>query len=454
MASFTYFCALHDLQRTLFLCLRSMVSERAKHLGMLFNILYNALLGAVDHCLRLMALAPSSHTPSKLKRFARGRRGLLSAIESDTATLHDGRPVIWMHASSLGEYAILRPVIKQLRARMDCHIVLTFFSPTGYEALCKHHPDVDYVCYLPLDRPGNVKRFLDAVKPTRAIFAVSEYWINFLKELKRRQIPTYLLSAIIADKGPFFRWYGTFYRQALETYTHITVLNQASADNLRRLGFERYSVAGDPLFDNAVAVAETPYENSVVTRFAQGRKLFVVGSLSDENDLRMTVHLIDRHPDVRFLIVPHEVSDKAIARLQTALPTESVRYTQCDEYTDLTNRHVLIVDFVGALASLYRYAGWAYVGGGFTPYLHSIIEPVVYGIPVAYGPRIERKATPTELSAQGIGRVVQTPEELEQWFAELKTDEERLQEIDRAARHYIARQRGATQAIIDQLMSA
>lgn len=420
---------------------------------MLFDILYNALLRTVDYCLKAVALAPSSQAPSKLKRFAQGRRGLLSAIESTMATLHDGRPVIWMHASSLGEYAILRPVIKQLRARMSCHIVLTFFSPTGYEALCKHHPDVDYVCYLPLDRPGNVKRFLDAVRPARAVFAVSEYWINFLKELKRRQIPTYLLSAIIADKGPFFRWYGAFYRQALETYTHITVLNRASAENLRRLNFERYSLAGDPLFDNAVAVAETPYTNNIVARFAQGQKLFVIGSLSDENDLRMTVHLIDRHPDVRFLVVPHEVTDKAMARLQAALPTESVRYTQCDEHTDLTHKRILIVDYVGELASLYRYGGWAYVGGGFTPYLHSIIEPVVYGIPVAYGPRIERKATPTELSEQGIGCVVQTPEKLEQWFAQLKTDGERLQKIAHTAHQYIAHRRGATQAIIDQLMS-
>lgn len=362
---------------------------------------------------------------------------------------------IWFHAASLGEYAIARPLIKQLKAtHPQAVVVVTFFSSTGYEALKHHHPDVDALFYLPLDAPKQVRRFLDAVQPEKAVFIVSEFWLNYLTELKQRSIPTFLLSAIIRPNAIFFRWYGSAFRRALSVFTHITVLNAASAHCLDHLGYTRYSLVGDPLFDNAIAVAQTPYQNPLVERFAAGRSLFIVGSLHDRTDLELVASLANRHPEVPFLIVPHEVTARSVNEIKSQLQGTAICYTACTETTSFDGVQTLIVDTLGALSYLYRYGSWAYVGGGFTPYLHSIIEATVYGLPVAFGPRIERKVTPQELADRGIGTVVHSADELAQWFASLQSQPERLASIRQTAQAYTQENQGATQEILHLIAHA
>lgn len=413
------------------------------------NVLYNLILTVGEALLKLTAcwsfLLPSNRKVCKL---AKGQRHLLARIEKDFSN-EEERHTVWIHAASLGEYGVARPIIRQLEG---CRIVVTFFSPTGYETLCDYHPGVEHVYYLPWDTCRNAERFLDIIRPQKAVFIISEYWMNYLNELKKRKIPTFLISAIIGKRSPFFRWYGCLFRESLAAYTHFMVLDEASKENLHKLGYGNLTVTGDPLFDNAINIASTPWCNSIVNNFAKQGDIFIGGSISDDKDTDLVCTLANRHQDVHFIIVPHEISEENLNAIKFNLEGNALCYSECDENTDFSNTQVLIIDFMGALAYLYRYGRWAYVGGGFTPYLHSIIEATVYGLPVAFGPQIQRKVTPNELIRLGLGKKVRSKKDLEQWFSSLKGNETALENIRKTAKEYTMRNSGATSQIVRLLL--
>lgn len=415
------------------------------------NDLYNAFLHIGKSALDFIASLPRPCPPhGKIRKLAIGQQEVWGQLHQELSKKEaDRRPVIWLHASSLGEYGVARPIARQLCAQGRWQIVVTFFSPTGYEALKgKHQGEADHVFYLPLDTRRQARAFLDIVHPAKALFIISEYWPNYLCELKRRGIPTFLVSGLITPKAPFFHWYGGRFRDALKAFTHFMVLDEASAKRLESLGHTNVTVTGDPLFDNAAAVASTPWHNPIVERFTAGRHVFVAGSVEGRKDLELVCTLANRHKDIRFIIVPHEISAEGLRRIKCLLAGAARCYSECTEATDFGNVQTLIIDFVGALARLYRYGTWAYVGGGFTPRLHSVIEPAVYGIPVAFGPRTERKITPREMERLGIGRVVRTAAELDKWFAPLTANPMRLEQIRQNALAYTRRNIGATKEIM------
>lgn len=417
------------------------------------NKLYNIIL--INGKILFSILAKLSFllaTESKLKKFAKGQQGLIKKIQTEmNGCKDDACPVIWLHASSLGEYGVARPIIKLMKQRGNCRIVLTFFSPTGYEALCDRHPDIDHLFYLPWDTPRNARRFIETIRPQKAIFIISEYWLNYLNELRCRKIPTFLISAVISREAPFFKWYGKLFRPSLQAFTHFLVLNSQSGENLQSLGYNNFSVTGDPLFDNAIAVASTPYGNPIVEKFACGKEVFIAGSVSDRKDMQLVCSLANRYRDVHFIIVPHEISEEILNDIKFNLEGYALCYSECDVDIDFCDTQTLIIDFLGALPYLYRYGKWAYVGGGFTPYLHSIIEATVYGLPVAFGPMIHRKVTPNELIQLGIGRVVRTEKELMKWFEELRNEPQQLEQIKNTALDYSRKNSGATSNIIQIL---
>lgn len=415
------------------------------------NSTYNIVLRAGEMAIALSAkLLGRISRNSKFCKFAEGHSGLLEHIREEISPNLSSSP-IWIHASSLGEYGVARPIIKQLRQEMECSIIVTFFSPTGCEALRKYHPDVDYVCYLPLDTCHNARTFLDIIRPQKAIFIISEYWINYLSELRNRQIPTYLISAIINDNAPFFKWYGQIFRESLCSFTHIMVLNERSQRNLRRLGYENCTLTGDPLFDNAITIASTAWRNTIIENFAAQGDVFIAGSISDQKDLDLVCTLADNYPDIHFIFVPHEISEEILNNIKFNLSGYALCYSECTVDTDFSKTQVLIIDYLGALAYLYRYGKWAYVGGGFTPYLHSVIEATVYGLPVSFGPRINRKVTPHELIALEIGAVVHNCQDIIRWFDALRNNEEKLRDIKERALHYAQMNSGATAQIIKML---
>lgn len=415
------------------------------------NLLYETIIhsGAV-------ALSTAHHLPRFLTGSGKNRMfvdGQAQALRSIAAEFTPADENYWFHCSSLGEYGIARPIIDRVRReRPDARIALTIFSPTGVNALKNRRHSADYVGYLPIDTPAHARQMIEIVKPTAVAFMVSEYWPNYLTELKRRDIPTYLVSAIFSRRTPHFSpLIGSAFRQSLDAYTRIFVLDRQSCANLAELGFERVTMAGDPLMDNAVTVAATEWADERIEAFCRGHRVMIAGSISDANDLRLCAAVANRHPDRRFVFVPHEVDDESLRHVEKALTTTHCRLSAYNPET--TRPAVLIVDNVGSLALLYRYGAMAYIGGGFTSQLHSMIEATAYGLPTAFGPRTERKVTPAQLCALGIGRIVETESDLEEWYDQMYALTARqAEEIKQKALEYCRQQSGATQTIAETII--
>ena len=418
--------------------------------------LYNAAMRIVEKCARLVWWPPVGNHLShegKAYQLIAGQRNILQHIRQEMAD--DKKEVYWVHAASLGEYGVARPILKKLQGENRC-IVLTFFSPTGYQALHdRKDTGADHIFYLPWDTRQNASEFLDIMKPKRAVFIISEYWMNYLHQLGKRNIPTFVASALIPHDTYLKKWHAKSIRKSLKAITTFMVLNQESKDTLAEMGFHNSIIMGDPLFDNALSIAQSPYQNAIIERFCETASdgIFIAGSISDRNDLQLAAHIANIHPDVKCIFVPHEINSQTIQAIKESVQQPSVCYSEVTADTDFVTTQVLIIDYVGDLSRIYRYGRWAYVGGGFTPLLHSVIEPVVYGIPVAFGPRTHRKTTPLQMEALGIGKSVATAEELEQWFAALKNDENLQASISKKAKDYALSHAGATEAIVNTIIN-
>lgn len=403
----------------------------------------------------LSALTPAaarvaSHgKPSKIKSFIKGHGALRHELEQNL-TLDPAKPTVWIHSASLGEFGIARPIVERIQREGRYNIVLSFFSATGYEAMRGNKLYGGNVLYMPWDSPAQVRQWLDAVRPACALIMVSEFWHNMLRELQRRCIPTFLVSAMIRPEAPFYKWYGGNFRRDLQAFEHCFAIDDDSVERLRALGVKSASAEGNPLFDNAVAVTQRPYSNPVVEAFAGDAQVFVAGSLHMDRDLELISELARRKPDVKFLVVPHETDEGSLQRTLRAFPGAKL-YGQCTPQTDFSGTQTLIIDYVGHLASLYRYGTWAYVGGGFTRLLHSVLEPAAYGLPTAFGPRTHRKISPMQLMDIGVGQSLSTVDELEQWLESLRANPARMESIKAKASDYFRRNAGATERIWNRI---
>lgn len=290
-----------------------------------------------------------------------------------------------MHVASLGEFEQGRPIIEKIRLEHPRYkILLTFFSPSGYE-IRKDYPGADYIFYLPIDTPRNARRFLDIVRPEIAIFVKYEFWINLLTGLRRRGIRTYIVSAIFRRNSVFFRQWGGLWRQALETFDTLFVQNEESRILLGKLGFDNVVVAGDTRFDRVAQIAANAKRIELVERFRGGERLFVAGSTWGPDE-ELLIELMNANPGIKFVVAPHEMDESRIARLIGETRGGAVRYTRCTDSTVLDDKQLLILDTVGILASVYGYATWAYIGGGFGVGIHNTLEAATFGLPVAFGP--------------------------------------------------------------------
>lgn len=412
------------------------------------EIIYNTIL----YIVRLMENTLLRMRPirSKTRRFAKLQRGALRMAEQ--LTLPADKPVVWAHASSLGEWNILRPVLSELRKRQDCTVVLTFFSPTGYDALRNGCTEADHVLPMPLDRRSYVRSFLNAVNPSKAIFAASEIWPHYLQELKLRHVPTAMVSCQARPGSSFYRWYGRLMRRALRKVDLITTLTTSSRDLLTSLGCKHVVLTSDPLFDAAIATRRRPYDNAIVEHFCSGHKVLVAGSIHIDNDLRLVAALANTHKDLRLLIVPHEIGRDALSAICGEINGVAKLYSQCDDTTDFTGVQALVIDFVGALSRLYRFGQWAYVGGGFTRYQHNVLEAAVYGMPVAFGPRTERAPQANVLAEAKVGTQVSTPEEILTWFYNT-CDSTSLADARQRAEILAANSEGAAGRIAEEIIN-
>ena len=402
------------------------------------SVLYEWLIRLMTTGLQLAALFHP-----KARKWVSGRKDWRTRY---AAAFKKKDRVLWVHAASLGEFEQGRPLIEAFRESFPgWQIVLTFFSPSGYE-IRKNYPLADFVCYLPVDTRRNVCDFLDLIRPDAAVFVKYEFWANYLFELKRRNTPTLLVSALFRPEQPFFQWYGGFWRRMLGCFTYFFVQNENSARLLRNAGFQNGTVAGDTRVDRVLQLAENAPENDIARSFAGNNPVFIAGSAWEADE---TVFLsVLQQPEFQYfkiIIAPHEPSEKHLAQLIPRLKRSYVRYSACTSSAPPAD--ILIIDNVGMLNTLYRYGTVAFIGGGFGKGIHNTLEPAAFGLPVLFGPHFEKFEEARQLVARGGAFAVRNAEEL---ISVLK----RLQHPDiygqaaGAARAYLEESRGATERVL------
>lgn len=393
----------------------------------------------------LIALLSPWHTKARL--WHEGRRGLWKRMAE---AVRPGERIVWIHVSSLGEFEQGRPVIEELKAtHPEYKVLLTFFSPSGYE-IRKNYTGADYIFYLPLDTPRNARRFLDIVKPEIVIFVKYEFWLNMLFELRKRNIRTFLISSIFRHNSIFFKVYGWRWRQALESFETLFVQNEESKKLLAELGFDNVLVAGDTRFDRVAAIASAAKRIELIERFKGDHRLLVAGSTwgPDEEILRP---LMERHPEVRFVVAPHEMEESRIEQLKQQCPGGAIRYTECKTAQSFDNKQLLILDTVGILSSVYGYAEWAYIGGGFGVGIHNTLEAATFGLPIAFGLNYQKFKEARDMISLGAATSVSSAEELEAWFSPLYSSEQERSRTARIAKEYTSKNQGATSLILKSI---
>jgi len=384
----------------------------------------------------------------KTKKFITGRIGQMSRIR--TACKNE-KNIIWVHAASYGEFEEARPVIQQIRKmEPQVKILATFFSPSGYEFL-KNDPIADWVFYLPLDTTFNARQFLETVHPVKAIFSISDYWPHFLLELRRRKTDTYLISARFISSMIYFKPAGFIYRWLFKNcFKKIMVSNSPSLELLQSIGIKQSMLIGDPRLDRAMDIASQAWNDKVIDSWCEGRKVFVAGSTLPIGDDAVLTELANRHPDDKFLIVPHEIDEKEIADIKSSIKGKTALYTEGEEAAK--GAQVMIVNTVGILSKIYRYGFASYVGAGFDGGPHSIIEPAAYGIPVSYGPEFGCYHHCQALIDAGGGHSISNADELCQWYDRLVNDKEYLEACSKAALEYCKNGGGTAEKIAREIM--
>ena len=329
---------------------------------------------------------------------------------------------VWFHAASLGEFEQGRPVIEQLKKeKPDTKILLTFFSPSGYE-IRKNYALADIVSYLPLDTASSAKRFVEMLNPSKAIFIKYEFWPNYLQALKAAEIPVYSISAIFRPGQIFFRWYGQWYKTLLQGIDHIFVQDKASLDLLKTNGIENVTVAGDTRFDRVADLAAQAKNIPLVEAFVKDADKVIVAGSSWPKDEELLVRYLQLHPDVKMILVPHEIHAAHITGISKLLDGNFVRYTEATE-TNVQTTNCLVVDTIGLLSSIYRYGHVAYIGGGFGVGIHNTLEAAVWNVPVVFGPMYEKFREARDLIAIGGAFSIPDYETLEEKLDALLKDE-------------------------------
>lgn len=398
-------------------------------------LIYNLGILLYEWLLRVVAL-----WNPKARQWVDGRRNI---FERMAERISPSDRVVWMHVASLGEFEQGRPILEAIRnEHPELKILVTFFSPSGYE-IRKNYAGADYIFYLPSDTPYNVRRFLDIAHPEMAIFVKYEFWLNYLAQLAERRVKSYLVSAIFRRNSIFFKSYGGRWRRALDTFDQMFVQNDESRELLHSIGFDNVIVAGDTRFDRVAEIARSAKSVEIVEKFKGDSRLFVAGSTwgPDEDIL---LPLINANADVKFVIAPHEMDEGRIGRLLRETKGGAVRYTQCTAQSDFSDVQVLVLDTIGILSSVYGYASWSYIGGGFGVGIHNTLEAATFGLPIAFGPKYEKFKEARDMVALGAARKVESAEELMAWFAPLCNDSELLARVSATAKDYTIKNQGAT----------
>lgn len=360
---------------------------------------------------------------------------------------------VWFHAASLGEFEQGLPLIERLRREQPSRkILLTFFSPSGYEVR-KDYKGADVVCYLPFDSPTAARRFIKWARPEMAFFIKYEFWRNYIDVLSKKSIPVYSVSSIFRPGQIFFRWYGRKYARCLRRISHFFVQNERSVELLRTIGVQNnVTIVGDTRFDRVIDIRNNARPLPLVEQFTRAKEdsnaapfVLVAGS-SWQPDEDILLDYVNHHPDLRLVIAPHVVNDAHIQEIEQKLTTPALRYSQAT-LENVGDYRVLIIDGYGLLSSIYRYATVAYVGGGFGVGIHNVPEAAVYGIPVIIGPNHQRFAEAMALIANGGCKSIENAEDFSAIMDDFLENPAHISQAGSAAGRYINQNAGATPVI-------
>lgn len=392
----------------------------------------------------------TSFFSQKVKKMWRGERDSFRILREKVAP---DASYAWFHAASLGEFEQGRPIIEEYRRiHPDHKILLTFFSPSGYEVR-KNYEGADIICYLPIDTPTNARRFLRTVRPCVAFFIKYEFWYNYMHILHHRSVPTYSVSSIFREEQIFFKWYGYKYRHVLRCFTHLFVQNERSRELLHGIGIDNVDVTGDTRFDRVTQIAHQSKTLPAVKAFCGERKVFIAGSswLPDE---QIFIPYFKAHPDWKLIIAPHVIDESHLSQIMSLLDGKKViRYTQIslEEAKALPEADVLIIDCFGLLSSIYKYGTVAYVGGGFGVGIHNLPEAAVWNIPVIFGPNHGRFQEALELKTCGGGLPIANATDFQHIMDRFIADSDALQTAANAAGTYVNSRSGATALILKRI---
>jgi 3-deoxy-D-manno-octulosonic-acid transferase len=407
------------------------------------NFIYN--LGILIFIFLVRLASPFN---SKARLWVRGRKNWEALLKNKINPVNKN---VWIHCASLGEFEQGRPVIETLkRVRPEYKIVLTFFSPSGYEVR-KNYAFADHICYLPADTTDNAAKFISLVNPAFVIFVKYEFWNNYIQMLSKNNVPLYLISGIFRPGQHFFRWYGTFFRKVLSGFRYFFVQDQKSKDLLTGIGIDNVMVAGDTRFDRVVQIAEASKDIPQIKVFKGEEKLFLAGS-SWPRDEEIIAGYINRFPQkIKWIFAPHEIDMHNIERLEKLFSTSVVRFSQFSEKR--ADARVLIIDNIGMLSSAYRYATIAEVGGGFGKGIHNILEAACWGIPVIFGPNHKKFREATDLIELGGAKCFSTDREFSEILDNLLSDSDTYLKSVKMAASYVKQNTGATAKIIAKIVT-
>ncbi len=394
-----------------------------------------------------LAIRLASPFNEKAALWIKGRKNIQKKISTVNKGSHR---LVWFHAASLGEFEQGRPVMEALKKEQpDTRILLTFFSPSGYE-IRKNYAGADYIYYLPADTPRNARHFIESVQPDAAVFVKYEYWYNYLNQLNKRHIPTYLISAIFRKEQPFFKTWGGLHRKMLHFFTRMFIQDEESARLLSSIGIQAFEQTGDTRFDRVKQIADTAQDIDKVAHFLNGAPAVVCGSTWPPDEELLLDYINRDNTNFKWIIAPHEIGENHIRTILGKCQKKVIRYTQ-DEAGE-TDAKVLIIDCIGLLSSIYRYGKIAYIGGGFGVGIHNTLEAAVYGIPVIFGPRYQKFNEAVTLIQQGGAFSIHNKTELDELLDSLLQDQAITETAGRQALAYVNSQLGATAIIMKYLV--
>ncbi|UMB59350.1 3-deoxy-D-manno-octulosonic acid transferase [Lutibacter sp. A80] len=408
------------------------------------QILYNILVFKVSLALKVIALFNK-----KVKLFVEGRAKTFEKLKNN---ISPSDTVIWMHCASLGEFEQGRPILEKIKEKHPSKkLVLTFFSPSGYE-IRKNYNGADVVCYLPLDSKKNAKIFLDIIHPETAIFVKYEFWPNLLKELKTRNINTILISGIFRENQAFFKWYGGFMREALQTFSYFFVQDKLSETLLKKINLNNVIACGDTRFDRVYEITKQDNTLDFISEFKNNSYTLVAGSTWKDDEELLVDYINNKASEQeKFIIAPHNINSKDIQELKKSILKKVVLFSE-KEGKNLQEYQVFIIDTIGILTKVYSYANIAYVGGGYTKSgVHNVLEPATFGLPIIIGPNYSKFIEVKELVAKEACFSINNSQKLSVLLNSFFIEKNKRLEASSKALEYVIDKTGASVKILNYL---